>query len=248
MPNRICWLAVIFVTATFAVCRGESPPPAATSQPNADRVIAIDVLLEPDATMVKRAAAVNAQLRENYPAGYTLGSKQVAHITLLQRYVREKDLPAIEAAVAKVIDAEQPLALNLTAIGIEHGIWAGVAITTINVKQSAQLSRFQFMVAKAVEPFAVSGGTVAAFNTNEELPRIDREIVSYVELFVRNSSGQKYKPHVTVGVAHEDFVKELEAMQFESFSFHPAGVAIYQLGNFGTAQKMLWEWKQTKGK
>ena len=70
-----------------------------------------------------------------------------------------------------------------------------------------------------------------------ELPKIDGEIVSYVERFARNSSGENYNPHVTVGVAHEDFVKQLKAEPFERFSFEPAGVAIYQFGNFGTAQK-----------
>ena len=128
------------------------------------------------------------------------------------------------------------------ATGIEHGIWAGVAITTINVKPMAKLSRLQHLVVKAVEPFAVSGGTAAAFSTTKELPKIDGEIVSYVEQFVRKSSGENYKPHVTVGVAHADFVKKLEAEPFASFSFEPADVAIYQLGNFGTAQKKLWEW------
>jgi hypothetical protein len=37
-------------------------------------------------------------------------------------------------------------------------------------------------------------------------------------------------------------VKQLTLEPFEKFSFKPAGVAIYQLGNFGTAQKKLWEW------
>ena len=33
---------------------------------------AIDVLLEPDVTMVSRAEAANARLRENFPSGYEL--------------------------------------------------------------------------------------------------------------------------------------------------------------------------------
>jgi len=211
--------------------------------PQSDRVIAIDVLLEPDGTMDARAKAVNATLRENYPQGYTLGKDQAPHITLVHRYVREKDLPAIESDVARIAAAEKPLAWTLTATGLENGVWAGVAITTIVVKPTPDLSRLQAAVVKAVEPYAVTGGRAAAFSTSRELPKIDRDIVDYVENFVRNSSGAKFNPHVTVGVAHEDFVKKLEAAPFESFSFRPAGVAIYQLGNFGTAQKKLWEWK-----
>ena len=73
--------------------------------------------------------------------------------------------------------------------------------------------------------------------------KIDGEIVSYVEQFATKSSGERFKPHITIGVARADFVKKLEAEPFETATFLPAGVAIYQLGNFGTAQKQLWEWK-----
>ena len=72
---------------------------------DSDRVIAIDVLLLPDATMVDKAKEANALLRTNYAAGYTLGGDQTAHISLVHRYVHEKDLPAIEAAVAKVSES-----------------------------------------------------------------------------------------------------------------------------------------------
>ena len=74
------------------------------------------------------------------------------------------------------------------------------------------------------------------------MPKIDKEIIDYVGNFVAKSSGKNYNPHVTIGVAHEDFVKRLKAEPIEKFSFKPTGVAIYQLGNFGTAQKKLWEW------
>ena len=39
----------------------------------------------------------------------------------------------------------------------------------------------------------------------------------------------------------EDFVKRLEAEPFEVFTATVEGVAIYQLGNFGTAAKKLWQ-------
>jgi hypothetical protein len=96
---------------------------------------------------------------------------------------------------------------------------------------------------KAIGSDYVDGGTAAAFSTNRALPKIDQDIVDYVEYFVRNSSGENYHPHVTIGVAHEGFVKRLQAEPFERFIFRPAGLAIDQLGNFGTAQKKLWEWK-----
>ncbi|HTQ96716.1 MAG TPA: HAD family hydrolase, partial [Candidatus Acidoferrum sp.] len=58
------------------------------------------------------------------------------------------------------------------------------------------------------------------------------------------SSGEHYFPHVTLGVAHEEFVKQLKAAPFDAFTFGARGVAIYQLGNFGTASKKLWEYQE----
>jgi hypothetical protein len=101
---------------------------------------------------------------------------------------------------------------------------------------------FEENIAKAVNHEAVANGTAAAFSTTRELPKIDKEIIDYVKNFSANSTGAKYNPHVTIGVALEDFVKQLKAEPFEKFSFKPSGVAIYQLGNFGTAQRKLWEW------
>lgn len=37
------------------------------------KVSAIDILLEPDATMIQHATAANAELLKNFPKGYTLG-------------------------------------------------------------------------------------------------------------------------------------------------------------------------------
>ncbi len=231
---------------SVAVMAGWMPNSSAENQLNnspLDRVMAIDVLLVPDATMVAMAHAANAKLRVNYSRGYTLGRNQVAHISLVHRYVREKDLPAIETALKRLLARQDPTDWTLTANGYAYAIWADVAITNIAIEHTPKLDKFERDVVKAVEPFAVRGGTKTVFHTTHELPTIDNEIIDYVENFTTKSAGPKYKPHVTIGVAHEDFVKQLKAAPFKKFSFKPAGVAIYQLGNFGTAQKKLWEWK-----
>ena len=89
----------------------------------------------------------------------------------------------------------------------------------------------------AVTPFSVSGGTAAAFVGADA----NAETVGWVENFVPKSSGANYIPHVTSGVAPEAFVKQLKAEPFPAFTFKPVGVAVYHLGNFGTAAKKLWQ-------
>jgi phosphoserine phosphatase/2'-5' RNA ligase len=204
-----------------------------------DKLIAIDVLLEPDHTMITKANAVNARLRENYPAGYELDATHAPHITMLQRYVRVKDLDAVTAALTKLFATEHPTELHLKETGIFYGMWSGVAVTTFLVERTPELMALHEKVVEAVAPFAVAGGGEDAFvGTN-----INDETIGYVETFVPKSSGRDYMPHVTLGVANEDFVKQLKAEPDEGFTFKADGVAMYQLGNFGTAAKKLWEYK-----
>jgi len=211
----------------------------AAMQATQENLIAIDVLLEPDRTMIVKANAVNARLRESVPTGYELDSTRAPHITLLQRFVRAKDLDAVTAALTKVFAAEHPTELQLKATGYEYVIWGGVAVTVFVVERTPELMRLHQEVVDAVAPFSVSGGTAAAFVGTG----INDETIGWVETFVPKSSGQSYQPHVTLGVAKEDFAKQLKAEPFAGFTFKAEGVAIYQLGNFGTAAKKLWDYQ-----
>lgn len=202
----------------------------------ADQVIAIDVLLEPDQAMIGKARAANHRLRENLPSGYELDTSHAPHITLLQRFVRVKDFEAVTAALTKVIATERPTELRLKTRGYDYVVWGGHAVTVFVVERTPELMRLHQKVIDAVAPFSVSGGTAAAFVGTE----INLETIGWVETFVPKSSGENYVPHVTVGVANEDFVKRMKAEPFETFTFKAEGVAIYQLGNFGTAAKLLW--------
>src|SRR5215813_2989037 len=71
-------------------------------------VTAIDILLDPDATMIQHAQAANARLLKDYPTGFTLGGAHAPHVTVLQRYVRTADLPKVFAAADKVFANENP--------------------------------------------------------------------------------------------------------------------------------------------
>ena len=54
---------------------------ASRAQENA--VTAIDILLEPDTTMVRRAHADNARLLNAYPRGFALNATHQPHLTLI---------------------------------------------------------------------------------------------------------------------------------------------------------------------
>lgn len=80
-------------------------------------LIAINILLDPDAATVEKAKAVNARLREDYPDGFALDANHAPHITILQRFVRSADLEAVASAVAEVLLTEQPIKWECNATG-----------------------------------------------------------------------------------------------------------------------------------
>lgn len=59
-------------------------------QSEREALIAIDVLLDPDATMLSKAKAANDRLRENFPKGYALDALHAPHVSVLQRHVRAR--------------------------------------------------------------------------------------------------------------------------------------------------------------
>ena len=56
-------------------------------------------------------------------------------------------------------------------------------------------------------------------------------------------TGKNFNPHVTIGIASQDYLKKLLDEKFEAFTFSPVGVSVYQLGNLGAAQKKLKSWE-----
>jgi hypothetical protein len=78
-------------------------------------VTAIDIALEPDATMVQRARDANARLLKSFPKGFALDETHHPHITMLQQFVRTGDLNKVFAAANAVLAKEKPAAWTLKA-------------------------------------------------------------------------------------------------------------------------------------
>ena len=235
---KIALVCALALTLSGCISTKDAPSQARTEVGTVPDVIAIDVLLELDQTMIGNANAANARLRGNFPAGYELDATHTSHITVLQRFVRAKDLDAVNAAVAKVLATERPAELVLKAKGYEYAMFGGNAATAYIVERTPELMRLHQRVIDAVTPFAVSNGTATAFFGTET---INQETIAWVETYIPKSSGENWLPHVTVGVANEDFVKRMKEDPFEAFTFKASGVATYQLGNYGVAAKKLWE-------
>jgi hypothetical protein len=203
-------------------------------------LVAIDVLLDPEPSMVTVSVAANARLRENYPAGFALGADHAPHITVLQRFVRADDLDEVFGAVEEVIQRWDTAGLQLTATGFYFHPHEALGLAGITVLPTPELLDLQAEIIAAVQPFSVPDGTEAAFVQNPDGVPISQSTVENMNAFVSESSGQNYDPHITLGLAEPAFLDSLVGEPFTPIPFTPVSVSIYQLGDLGTARKKLW--------
>jgi hypothetical protein len=213
-----------------------------TSSTLQNTITAIDILLEPDATMLQHAEANNARLLKVFPKGFTLDAIHRPHVSIVQRFVRTADLDKVYAAVGKVFVDNNVTGLKLEAFKYYYIPSKAIGLAGIVARSTPELLKLQNEVIAAVTPFTVETGTSAAFFTTSDDPVIDPLLIAYVSTFVPKASGEHYNPHVTTGVALREYLDQMLAEPFDPFTFSPAGAAVYQLGQFGTAAKKLKEW------
>jgi hypothetical protein len=204
-------------------------------------VTAIDILLEPDATMLQQAAANNARLLAVFPQGFALDAAHTPHITMLQCFVRTADLDSVYAAAEKVLAAADVNALKLEAFKFYYAPGGATGVAGICAKPTPEIIQLQAEIIAAAKPFMVERGPIGAFTAPHDNPALDAALIGYVSAFVPKYSGENFNPHVSTGVAPVAYLDQMLAEPFANFTFSPAGVAVYQLGPFGTAAQKLKE-------
>ncbi len=202
-------------------------------------IIAIDILLEPDAKMLKESDVNNARLLKVYPNGFSLDSSHTPHITMLQCFVRTADLEKFYAAEEKVLSAANVNAIKLEAFKYYYAPAGATGVAGICAKPTPEIIKLQAEIIAAAKPFMVKRGPIEAFTAPHEDPANDVGLIEYVSTFVPKMSGPNFNPHVSTGVAPKEYLDKMLAEPFEDFIFSPAGAAVYQLGPFGTAAKKL---------
>ena len=216
---------------------------AGTSIAQQNPITAIDIALEPDETMIQHAEAVNARLLKVFPKGFALDAAHHPHITILQRYVHSRELDKVYAVVGKVLANEKAAGWKLKAFKFYYIPSKDIGLAGIVAEPTDDLLNLQQKLIAAVAPFTTKTGTAAAFVTTPEDPDINQPTIDYVAAFVPKASGKNFNPHVTVGIASQDYLKQMLAEPFAEFTFSPAAASVYHLGNFGTAQKKLKAWE-----
>ena len=209
--------------------------------PAQNLITAIDILLEPDATMLRHAQANNARLLKVFPKGFELDEAHRPHITLVQRFVRTEQLNQVYSAAEVLVDANVTR-MQLEAFKYYYTPGPGVGVAGIVARPTPALLTLQQSLIAAVAPFTVETGPIDAFTAGHGDASYDALLIGYVSTFVPKQTGDQFSPHVSTGVAPRDYLDKMLAEPFAPFTFSPVGAAVYQLGPFGTAARKLKEW------
>src|SRR6266481_1949396 len=238
IKNLLCKGTMACAVAMLALGIGCAIAQTAATATDKNDITAIDICLEPDATMVQHATAVNERLLKVFPKGFSLDASHRPHITLVQRFVLTENLDKVYAAVGQVFANNNVTGLKLEAFKYYYMPDKSLGLSVIVVKPTPELIKREMQVIDAVTPFAVKTGTSAAFVTGD-VPEVLPELITYVSDFVPKSCGEHFHPHVTTGLAPREYLDQMLAEPFEDFTFSPAGAAVYHLGHYGTAAKKL---------
>jgi hypothetical protein len=204
-------------------------------------ITAVDIVLEPDATMIHHAQAANAGLLKNFPKGYTLGDEHAPHVSVIGGYFYTVNLDELFAAASKVLASEKVKSWKLKAFKYYYIPLKEIGLGGILVEPTADLIRLQNELFDAISKFLApaDSGSAAAFKTTPEDPNINQPTIDAVATYFSQHRGEHYSPHVTIGVGTVDYLNGLVAAPFPAFTFSAAGASAYQFGNFGTAAKQL---------
>ena len=233
MKTKSLLLAVVL--GALASCSPKPDQPGSTN----DELIAIDVLIIPDQKMMAESEKWNTLMREQTPEGFELDEEHAPHVTLIQRFVSKSDIPKILDAVEGVKAKFDVTQFEMVSTGLYHIPIDTTGLAGIVIEPSEELLSLQEAVIAAVNPYAKEGGGESAFVPDKSGTPFDPLLFKYIETFVPHQAGEKFNPHVTIGIAPITWLEDLEKKPFEQFTSSGVGIATYQLGNFGTASKRL---------
>jgi hypothetical protein len=217
----------------------------AVSSVTQNSITAVDIVLEPDATMIQNAQAANAGLLNNFPKGFTLGDEHAPHMSVIGGYFYTADLDEVFASASRVLASEKVMSWKLKAFKYYYMPMKEIGLGGILVEPTADLIRLQDELFEAIGKFMAPGsfGTAAAFKTTPEDPEINQATMDAVATYFSTHRDEHYTPHVTIGVGKTAYLDALLAAPFPTFTFSAAGASAYQFGNFGTAAKQLHSFK-----
>lgn len=153
------------------------------------------------------------------------------HISLLMGCLGVAELKDVELILNRILAQQKALALNVTGIRTVRSSAGDIMTLDIETQDDLQL-----LHESLVEGLAAKLSRDAAQADVFDAP-VTPSTLEWINGFIPNSCFENFWPHITIGYAKEDAVKE----KFEPFTFTASKMAICHLGNHCTCRRILTE-------
>ena len=218
---------VAVVAATALSTAGCAHLPYVLNQ-NHDRIVAIDVALQPDVTVGGRSDVIRGP------------------ITLVRQFVRASEVHVVSSQVAFVMATTRLQDLNLRSTGYQPGTWNGVSGTALVLDANQNLRRLEERMAEALRPFRLTPTDAEEFIATPDGSEMNGTTIASIESYLAEGGGVNYRPHIVVGPSASG-AASAPGQPGEAVAFRSVTAAIYQLGSHGSAPRVLWTWNGDVG-
>lgn len=195
--------------------------------------IAVDVVLLPPEETMDLVIEVNRELLKTFHNKIVLNKEScLPHISLAMGGIEEKDLIAIEKILQKV--AEEFSAMELKAINIYANIIpTGKKVSGFEIEKINKLQLLHEIIMEKLIPYFTYDITLDMLYSPSQTEEVT---LFWVKNYLKNSSFEKYFPHITIGFGETDKV-DLPII------FTASKLALCHLGNYCTCRKILFSTK-----
>jgi 2'-5' RNA ligase len=149
----------------------------------------------------------------------------VPHITLLMGGAEEDELDSIWQNVKEIAKTFKPLNLEINKV-------IDSKIKGLEIKRTRELLKLHNHLVKGISPLLSYENKKQSLLA--EKPR--QKSIDWVNGFLKNSTGKKYHPHITIGDGNFKKVSLDLPINFKA-----SKIALYHLGNHCTCRKVIYE-------
>jgi len=191
--------------------------------------IAIDVVLLPDDKMTEKVIEISAKQSNNYNGKILLNKNNcLPHISLAMGVISQED-------IFKIVKILERISLQFKIFNLEAdeytfpSIPSGEIVSNFSVKKTDELQSLHEIIIKEIKTFFSYDITVDMMYSP---PKVEELSLYWIKNFLKNSSYDKFRPHITIGFGKE---KNIDT----PIKFSAPALALCHLGNYCTCRKIL---------
>lgn len=162
------------------------------------------------------------------------------HISLYHIEMPEEHVPLVQAVLRKILAEERSFMLQPVGYRAVEDVWVDVSY-----ERGEALMKLHYKILEAIKEFRLKGvGEVYGGEVPQaEWQKLSLEQQKNIEEYGWSEAGELFVPHLTFGRLKEPKQDILTLLPQEDFSFEATALGLYDLGEHGTCNKLLEEFK-----